>query len=216
MGVDFTGYSHVKTEPVPKKFRSKLLKKTEQEISEIKNLIKNSSPEQLAIIALFGISYGISYNNLNITYSFEISDELKEEFYKTIGKEPDFIYVDWHTNIIYRKTEDTQITVCGRSYSGYNDFRNLLLSLSTGHFYMPPDNDYGPENGIVSTDRCIDCLGGLDRVKTYLVSESFDGNCEQPDSIIKDCDNIHEESCFFREFYCMMTVASQGGIVLIH
>jgi hypothetical protein len=90
--------------------------------------------------------------------------------------------------------------------------------------YMPPSVDSPPENEFVLTASSIDCLNGLEEVKKYFVSETFEANSEKygnsidhrfDSKIVPSEDDIHEESWFFREFYSMITLAADGGIVKI-
>lgn len=190
MGVDFTSYSRVKSEPVPERFRAKRLP--------------------------------VSVSDADRK---DFDNELRYEFYGTIGREEDFITVNWDTNIIYRKTPETKIGSASRSYDGYGEFLSKLTKLNGGHrSYMPPDTDIAPENGIVSTERCITCLQGLERVRSHFVSPSFVADPEKygnsyehrlyTESVPEE-DNIHDDSWFFREFYSMMSVATDSGIVSI-
>jgi len=206
MGIDFIGYSRVKTEPVPERLRAKI-----NPISKI--AIKDLNLDTMNLVG--GDAEGMIF--VSPENEYEISQELQQEFYETIGAEEDFITVDWCTNIIYRKTAGSKICRTGRSYSGYFDFCNEI-DQQNQLVYMPQ------LDGILSTHSCIECLQGLETVKKHFVSDEFVADPEKygnswdhrfNNNLVPAKENIHNDSWFFREFYSMMSVAADGGIVKI-
>jgi hypothetical protein len=223
MGVDFTSYSRVKTEPVPERFRARAYPISKKDIIKFEKELQDVPLEMRSLVMVL---QGASYNaegNIIMTSNYKISDELRDEFYEIYTNDEEFITVDWITNIIYKTTEESKSGTTGRSYSGYYDFCKLVQNLNKG-MYMPPSVDSPPENGIVLTASSIDCLNGLEEVKKYFVSDTFKADSEKygnsidhrfDSKIVPSEDDIHQESWFFREFYSMMTLAADGGIVKI-
>jgi hypothetical protein len=221
MGVDFYGYSFVRTEPLPKKFRGEKRDPAELEAERRKLMASIRADPEVAslVLVLSGASIGTD-GRLIMPDTPVVSDELREEFYTTIGNEPDFLGVDWDTGIIWRSTEETKIASAGRSYSGYGDFRQCLRDLNGGRplLYMPPSTDTAPENGYVSADRCRLCLEGLDRLRAHFVPADWKPNPEGGDGdgdTVDDKDELHADSWFFRQFYTTMWIGAQSGMVRI-
>lgn len=224
MGVDFYSYSNVRTEPIPSRFRAtKKTTSNEQRKDILKDLLNISPEERTFVLTMMGAQFGP--NGLVMPDEISISPELQDEFYKTIGNEDNFIAVCWETNTIYRSTPETKRGSAGRSYSGYGDFRRELTKLNKLPMpYMPPDTDVAPEYGFVSTEKCILCLQGLNQVRDHFVSPEWQADSEKygnsdkhrfDDTIADKNDNIHEDSWFFREFYSMISLAAEAGIVRI-
>lgn len=226
MGVDFTGYSRVKSDPVPDRFRTKRKPVSEEDTKRFETkLLETPHDLRAFVMVMSGASYSQN-GKVILPDVIEIAQELKDELYEIMEKEEDYICISWETNTIYRRTPETKQGSAGRSYSGYGDFRKVLFELNGGRLpYMPPDTNVAPENGIVSTERCITCLQGLERLKHHFVSPSFVADPEKygiscdhrfSDKDVPAEDNINPDSWFFREFYSMMSVASDGGIVVIY
>jgi len=205
MGVDFNSFSRVKIEPVPQKYHATFGKRE-----------KRLSP----LLKTLALSF----------YNYQDDDEIKlsehvNEFYETIASEEDFIAVNWNENIMYKKTKETRVTGCGRSYGGYWSFCRQIEDLYTGpSFYMLPSTDVPPDYGVVSPDKCIACLDVLNNVKEHFVSKNFQPDVEKYGScvnhrfhneIVPIEDRIHEESWFFREFYTMLSVACDDGVATV-
>ena len=179
--------------------------------------------ERLLSLTLMGAQ--LTPDGLIMPDELEISPELQDEFYNTIGKEEDFITACWLTNTIYRRTSDTKVGSAGRTYSGYADFCRILKTLNILPLpYLPPSTDTAPENGFVSTDKCIICLQGLNQVRDHFVSRSWQPDADKygnstdhrfDDTLTDKKDNIHEDSWFFREFYSMMALGTESGFVRI-
>lgn len=224
MGVDFISYSNVRTEPIPSRFRA--TKKPTNNILQ-KGLLKDinamSSDERALVLSMMGAQLGS--NGLIMPDKLEISNKLQEEFYETIGNEEDFLDVSWQTNTIYRRTAETKKGSASRSYTGYSDFCRELNALNKLSLpYMPPSTDTAPENGIVSTDKCILCLQGLNMIRDHYVSPEWKPDAEQygismehrfDTSLVNKEDDIHQDSWFFREFYSMMTLGTESGFIII-
>jgi hypothetical protein len=224
MGVDFYSYSNVRTEPVPSRFRATKKSITNEKRKDIlKNLLSMSRDERILSLTLMGAQ--ITSEGLIIPDELELPHEVQNEFYETIGKEPDFIDVCWNTNTIYRSTPETKSGSASRSYSGYGDFYrdvNILNKLPLP--YMPPSTDMAPENGFVNTEKCILCLQGLNMVRDHYVSPEWQPDAEKygnlsehrfDNSLTDKKDNIHDDSWFFREFYSMITLGAESGFVRI-
>jgi hypothetical protein len=225
MGVDFTGYSNVKTEPLPSRFKPVINKQSEKDILEFeKELQKTPKEYRSLIMSIAGASYGVD-GRIILPYEVKVPDEMCDEFYNTIGKEPDFIAVCWDTMTIYRRTPETRSGTSGRSYSGYGDFCRELKFLNNGPLqYIPPDTDVAPEYGFISTDKCLTCIQALDKIRHQLVSDSWQpdpekycdcNNARYEEDFPKD-DDRNQESWFFREFYTVMSLGAESGFVRIH
>lgn len=226
MGVDFYGYSRVKAEPVPERFRAKRVPASAEKRRDLENRLRLAPYDvRCLILTLSGTSVGPE-GQLIIPDDIEISEELRDEFYAMYRENKDFINVCWDTNIMYFKTADSKPGSAGRSYSGYGDFCTLLTKLNGGRplSYMPPSTDTAPENGFVSAEKCLQCLQGLDLVRHHFVSAGFtaDGgkygeSCDHrfKEDLVPKEDDIHGDSWFFREFYSLMTLGADGGIVRI-
>jgi hypothetical protein len=224
MGVDFIGYSNVRTEPIPSRFRATKKSITNEKRKGIlKDLLSMSRDERILSLTLMGAQ--LTSEGLIIPDELELPHEIQDEFYKTIGIEPDFLDVCWNTNTIYRSTPETKSGSASRSYSGYGDFYrdvNILNKLPLP--YMPPSTDMAPENGFVNTEKCILCLQGLNMVRDHYVAPDWKPDAEKygnssdhrfDDSLVDKKDNIHEDSWFFREFYSMMVLGAESGFVKI-
>jgi hypothetical protein len=224
MGVDFHGYSRVKSEPVPEKYRATRKTISEIEKQKFKERLLWVAPEYYSLIlAENGISQEPN-GELIFPSIIEHSPELQNEFYEIYEKQNDFIMVNWNTNTIYRRTPDTKECLAERSYSGYGDFIEILKKLNKGPMpYMPPSTDAAPESGLVTPDKCLMCLQGLDKLRNYFVSESWEpdhikyNNHTHAIEVIDEPDNdIHQDSWFFSEFYTVMTLGADTGIVRIY
>jgi hypothetical protein len=224
MGVDFYSYSNVRTEPIPSRFRATKKATTNDKRKDIlKQLLNMSQDERALSLTLLGAQLGPE--GLIIPDELSISPELQDEFYETIGKEPDFLDVCWDTNTIYRSTPDTKRGTAGRSYSGYGDFcRDLKVLNKLPLPYMPPSTDTAPENGYVNTEKCILCLQGLNMVRDHYVSPDWKPDAEKygnssehrfDKSLTDKKDNIHDDSWFFREFYSMIALGAESGFIRI-
>jgi hypothetical protein len=216
MGVDFLGYSYVRSEPIPTKYRSikksYALKEAERKYLE-DEITKAPAYMRDLILAMTGVSIGTDGNYIMTEYC-KISDELSEEFYSTIGSQTDFIGVCWQTNTIWQTTDLTRKTSCGRSYSGYSDFCDFLKDLNNGQFYLPPCTDRAPECGFLTPERCNLCIQGLDRIRHHFVSNAWIPDYVSPKEVLPE-DDLHDDSWFFREFYSTLSLGSESGVVLI-
>lgn len=222
MGVDFYSYSNARTEPVPSRFRAtKKVISNEQRINILRDLLNMSHDERALSMALIGAQLTPD----SVLIPDELSHELRDEFYETIGKEDDFIDVCWETNTIYRRTSDTKLGCAGRSYGGYEDFcRDLKILNKIAMPYMPSSTDTAPEYGFVSTEKCLLCLQGLNKIRDHYVSSDWIPDAEKygnswdhrfNDTLVDSTDNIHEDSWFFREFYSMISLGAESGFVRI-
>jgi hypothetical protein len=224
MGVDFHGYSRIRTEPIPNKYRASNKAISDYERREFEKEFHQLHPDLKGIVlSINGISYG-SEGHLIYPSIPELSEQLQDELYEIYEKQEDFITVCWNTNTIYRRTPDTKECVAGRSYSGYGDFIDILKKLNEGPLpYIPPSIDSAPENGLVSSDKCWTCLQTLNKLRHHFVSDSW-----QPDytkyinypKTVEDldddkADDIHEHSWFFRDFYTVISLGADGGFVRI-
>lgn len=181
-----------------------------------KELSALARDEQALVMCLRGMSRDTE-GRLIVPDEVSLSEELRNEFYETIGADDDFLHVDWATNIIWRSTADTKTANAGRSYSGYGDFFRDIRKFygARGEFYMPPSTDTAPENGIVSTERCLQCLRTLEAVRWNYVSDAWKPAVS--DSVVPEeggPDNRHADSWFFREFYTAVALAARGSGVL--
>ena len=224
MGVDFYSYRNVRTEPIPSRFRAtKKAVSNEKRKNILKDLLTMSQDERTLVMTMLGAQIGV--DGFIIPDEIELSPELQNEFYETIGREDDFLDVCWNTNTIYRSTPDTKRGTAGRTYSGYADFCRDLKALNKLPLpYLPPSTDTAPENGYVSTEKCILCLQGLNMIRDHYVSPEWQPDSEKygnsdahrfDDSLTDKKDNIHGDSWFFREFYSMMALGAESGFVHI-
>lgn len=224
MGVDFFSFSNVRTEPIPSRFRATVKPiSNEQRKDMLKKIIEAPSDIRALFLAMSGAQIGS--NGLIVPDELEISSELENEFYYTIGKEPDFLDVCWNTNTIYRSTPETKHGTAGRTYSGYADFCRDLNTLNKLPLpYLPPSTDTAPENGYVNTEKCILCLQGLNMIRDHYVAPDWKPDAEKygnsdahrfDNSLTDKKDNIHDDSWFFREFYSMMALGAESGFVRI-
>lgn len=224
MGVDFYSYSNVRTEPIPSRFRATIKPVSNERRKEMLKELLNT-PHEMRSLVLTMTGAKLTSEGLIVPDELELSSEIQDEFYNTIGKEPDFLAVCWNTNTIYRSTAETKRGSAGRSYSGYGDFcRDLTILNKLPLPYMPPSTDTAPENGYVNTEKCILCLQGLNMVRDHYVSPDWKPDAEKygestdhrfDDSLIDKKDNIHNDSWFFREFYSMMALGAESGFVRI-
>lgn len=224
MGVDFYSNSNVRTEPIPSRFRAtKKAISNEKRKDILKDLLSMTREERILSLTLIGAQ--LTPDNVIIPDEIQLSPELRDEFYETIGKEPDFIDVCWETNTIYRSTPETKSGTAGRTYSGYGDFCRTLKELNKLPMpYLPPSVDCAPEYGFVSTEKCLLCLQGLNQVRDHFVSPSWVPDADKygnstdhrfdKDNVDKE-NNIHEDSWFFKEFYSMMALGAESGFVRI-
>lgn len=211
MGVDFNGFSNVRTEPIPIRFRATRKPVSNEKRENILKEIVNASPDMRGLIMVF-LGVQVTANGVIIPDKIEISSELQNEFYDTIGQEEDFLAVCWNTNTIYRSTPDTKSGSTGRSYSGYSEFYNNLNALNKSPLpYLPPSTDVAPECGFVNTEKCILCLQGLNTVRDHFVSPEWKGDSPFDDSLLKKDD----DSEFFCEFYSLMALGAESGFVRI-
>lgn len=224
MGVDFYGYSCVRTEPIPAKYRPKTKLWSKEAQEEFERDIKwLSQDEQALVLALKGISRDLAGRYV-YPLEIEFDDALVDEFHTEYGAKEDYIGVCWQKNRIYFKTPETKEGAAGRSYSGYGDFRNTLTRLYKvpAHLmpYLPPSTDSAPEHGFVDAEQCMSCLKGLDQVRDKFVARDWLPDPEKfginTDHRFEDkTDDLHEDSWFFREFYSTMYVGANGGVVLV-
>jgi hypothetical protein len=222
MGVDFYGYSRVRTEPVPNNFRALRTPLSPEERADIEESIRSAQPGLRALLmSTVGASYGPD-GTLVIYDNVEISDETSDKFYKIYEKDENFLDVCWHTNTIYFATPDTKKASTGRSYSGYNDFCRELTRLNGGKplAYMPPSTDTAPECGYVSSDKCLLCLQGLNSVRRFFISDSWKPDMNTYEALLDDIkvstvDNIHVDSWFFREFYSAVSAGADSGYLAV-
>jgi len=211
MGVDFNGFSNVRSEPIPSRFRATRKPVSNEQREKILKDIVSAAPEMRGLImTLLGVQATV--NGVIIPDEISISSELHDEFYDTIGQEEDFLAVSWDTNTIYRSTPDTKSGSTGRSYSGYSEFCKNLNALNKIPLpYLPPSTDVAPENGFVNTEKCILCLQGLNIVRDHFVSPEWKGDYPIDDSLLKKDD----DSEFFCEFYSLMALGAESGFVKI-
>ena len=225
MGVDFTGYSCVRTEPIHAKYRAKISRMSPEAQEDFtKDLLTLRRDEMALCMALNGVSRDAATGQLVFPEKIEIAEETQNAFYAEYEKNPDFLAVSWHKNKVYLKTADTKEASADRSYSGYGDFKQTLKELwklpASAMHYLPPSTDCAPEYGIAETDQALSCLRGLNTVRAHFVAPDW-----VPDLVKYGMSTdhrfdekepcIHADSWFFKEFYCVMSVAADGGIVRI-
>lgn len=215
MGVDFYAYSYVRTEPVPARFRAE--RKVMSDSDRLKferELVRLSREEQALVMCINGMSRDAD-GRLIVPEETTLSDELRTEFYNTIAAEDNFLHVDWATNTIWRTTEDTKFADAGRTYSGYGEFFKGVREFygARSDFYMPPSTDSAPENGLVNTERCQQCLRTLDVVRRNYVSDAWkpEADVSVPE---EEEEGPHADSWFFRQFYTAVALAANGSGVL--
>jgi hypothetical protein len=224
MGVDFISYSNVRTEPIPSRFRATIKPVSNERRKEmLKQLLEAPRDMRSLILTISGAQLGPE--GLIVPDELDLSPEVRDEFYDTIGQEDDYLDVCWNTNTIYRTTPETKRGSADRTYSGYADFCRTLNELNKLPLpYLPPSTDTAPENGYISTEKCILCLQGLNMVRDHFVSPEWQSDADKygnynshrfDDSLTEKKDNIHEDSWFFREFYSMMALGAESGFVRI-
>jgi hypothetical protein len=215
MGVDYYGYSCVRTEPISAKYRPATTTWAREDQEDFEREIAALKPEERALaLMLNGVGRDASGGYV-YPVEFERNDALTEAFYKEYEDKEDFIGVCWEKNRIYFRTADTKLAEAGRSYSGYADFYHVLARLHGGQAhhlpYMPPSTDAAPEHGFVEAEQCMNCLRGLDKVRDTFVLPSW-----TPDQADGDENTeMHADSWFFRDFYRVMYNGANGGVVRI-
>ena len=219
MGVDYYGYSCVRSEPIPAAYRPIISEWSAEEKAEFKAKY-GAAPADVRplLLAINGVSRD-SRGGFVFPQRIETADTDEKAPFRA---DPNFLEVLWDRNIVYYKTAETVEGTAGRSYSGYGDFRKLVDSLAEDKFYMPPSTDTAPENGFLTTTDCINCLRGLNTVRKHFVSDVW---VPDPAKYGNDCahrfadagaDDVNtEHSWFFREFYSVIHLGANGGFVRI-
>lgn len=225
MGVDYYGYSNVRIEPIPAEFRPRIARWSAEKQAEFEHKYEATDHDvRPLILAMNGISRD---HTGKFVYPIEVkhdAEDAADAFYAKYCDEPNFIGVCWQKNRMYWKTEDTKKGCADRSYSGFGDFRALLHKLYNlpAHLapYIPPSTDCAPEHGYIDTEQCMSCLRGLDKVRDTFVPKEWTPDPEKygintDHRFTHTSDDIHQDSWFFREFYCVMTLGAEGGVVLV-
>lgn len=101
------------------------------------------------------------------------------------------IHVDWKNNNYYIKSDTTEETRCGRSYTGYGEF------IQQCNTYLGHKIAYNMKENI-NTD--------LEKL-TALINEL--------ETIHNDFKNNEEHYWFYNDFYIMLTVAIKNGCVVV-
>lgn len=210
MGVDFIAYSSVVIKPIPTKYRSTLKERSsnafarELEEKSFQALRDGVDMTIRQMISLCKGLHGIGYDQFTGKEVMppEIVHEdpaLRNEFEELCEENDDHIVILWEQNMVYEKTAETLSHGCGRSYSGYYEFRQELTKLNGGKplAYLPPDTDVAPENGVVTADKAKICLAELDKLKHHFAN------------------NGNEHSWFFGDFYKCIATAADCGILRI-
>lgn len=205
MGVDFHGYSNVRTEPLPDRFRR--VRKAPASEAAVKDRYKGLDPGMAVLArAIFGDPEDDKY---------ECNKKAEEEFYKTIGTKKDFLAVCWHTNTIWLSTKETKHEHASASYGTYADFHRLVLSFYKSHDimrpYMPPDTDLTNEHGIVSATNCRTCIKTLDWVRGHFVPSKWSAFGPYDESELEK----NEWGSFFAQFYKTVARGAESGVLLV-
>ncbi len=227
MGVLFIAYSFLVTEPVPLQFRASWKAVSEAYRVNIEKDLK-AMPSDVASLCMYSLGVSRDASGRLVIPDERVQNEDAETlFYETIGASTDFVTVDWTSNTFWRATGDSREAVAGRSYGGYGSFVGEVeaaFGRARQGFYMPPATDCAPEMGIVSTERCLQCLRTLEAVRSKWVSDVWTPGPGRPFKteeglaapVLDSEEDLREDSWFFREFFTAMSLAANGsGIVII-
>ncbi len=216
MGVDFHAYSNIRTEPLLTEFRVAHRRWTEKEKQELYNALnKSSSDIHSLILAVNGIIISPNGDYIFPEISKD-SSEMKIKVYDYYEKKPDFITICWLTNTVYYNTPATQEYSCGRSYSGYGEFKQILAKLNKGKpLTMPHSCTTG--NDLFSAEKCRQILGDLKELRHHFVQESWEPDVTKSYGMTfeDDQEDKHEQSWFFKEFYTLISLAADCGIMYV-
>ena len=205
MGVDFHGYSNIRSELLPERFRRVYKHKSDTERKKAAERFRGLDPS-MAILAR--AIFGDPEDN-----TYECNEAAEEEFYATIGAQKDFLTVCWDTNTIWFFTKETETAGACASYGSYAEFRTSVLRKYTGMgtAYMPPDTDMTMEHGIVSAVNCLTCVKTLDAVREHFVPADW--------APFTGTDNSALEGDYAWLFACLYESVARGaesGVLLVH
>ncbi len=212
MGVDFQAYSNLRTEPLPIEYRITHRSWTAKEKQEFNESISQAPPDICSLIlAMNGVSTSPSGEYVFPAKSTS-NEEMRESVYEYYESKPDFINICWLTNTVYYKTPATQEYSCGRSYSGYGEFTQLLAKLNNGKQLTMP-HSYTTGDDLIGAAECRQTLEDLKELRDHFVEDSW-----EPDATKEDEDESkdkHEESWFFKQFYTLISLAAECGLLCV-
>ena len=216
MGVDFHAYSNIRTEPLPTEFRIAHRRWTDKEKQEFQETLR-SAPQDMCslILATKGITTSPS-GELVFPEISTGSEDLKDKAYDFYHETEEFITICWLTNTVYLKTPATQEYSCGRSYSGYGEFKQLLAKLNNGKPLTMP-HSYTNGNDLISAEKCRQTLGELKALRHHFVPESWEPDVVQMslDPTEDDEPDKHNETWFFKEFCTLISLAADCGVMCV-
>ena len=215
MGVDFHAYSNIRTEPLPTEFRIAHRRWTDKEKQEFQETLR-SAPQDMCslILATKGITTSPS-GELVFPEISTGSEDLKDKAYDYYHETEEFITICWLTNTVYLKTPETREYSCGRSYSGYGEFNQILAKLNKGKsLTMPHSCTTG--NDLFSAEKCRQIFGDLKELRDHFVQESWEPDVAKTFGLSEDDqEDKHEQSWFFKEFYTLISLAADCGIMYV-
>lgn len=215
MGVNFHAYSNVRTEPLPIEYRRTHRKWTETEKQRFHDVINQDTPERrLLLLAASGVRT-VSSGELIFPEKIMFTDEMEEMEEKVLEhyeQTPDFIKLCFLTNTIYYKTPATHAYSCDSSYSSYSEFTELLAKLNNGEPLSIPQ-PFTTDYPLISAEKCRQILGDLKVLRHYFVQESWEPDLTMDFGLSKDDQENKEESWFFKEFYTLISLGANCGLV---
>lgn len=219
MGVDFTAYSNLRTEPLPQEYRREQKSWSEDKKRNFIESMRFSTPDiQALLMAMYGVSRDPD-GSFNFPLEIEPSNEEEEKARAPLPDKENSVHICYRSNTIYYKTPKTKEYSTGRSYSGYGEFIDILEKLNKGKplKYMPPSTDSAPENGTVKSDKARQCLESLQALRYHFVPDAWEPDINEHYYGLGDqpCDR-HEDTWFFKEFYTLMTVAVDNGLIHVY
>lgn len=202
MGVHFHGYSNVRSEPLPTRFRRVRKARSEAERQAMGEKLRSYAPDvQLVLRAISGADDD----------EYTRNEAAEDEFWCTIGEEKNFLQGCWFTNTVWHSTDETEDAGAGCSYGAYSDFVHSVRRASLGQpVYLPPDTDLTDRHGVWTAADCARSLKDLDRVRAVFVPATW-----KPFDDDDDANDIHNFSHFFREFYQAMLRGAESGVLFV-
>lgn len=161
---NFTAFSCIKTEPVPSKYRPDkhfALKKAALE----KRIMWVAPEVRDILIQENGASVGPGGEIVFPLPDNETCDRLKEDFINNT----DFIYVSWDTYTVYKQTNISEKARETLLHTDYIEFVNKITSIKNCPIPFIPMF----VKGIISADKCFECLQGLDKIHEHFIGDSF-------------------------------------------
>lgn len=205
MGVDFQAFSNVIIRPIPEKYKAiTFTKKICDQESLIKAALqlkdKSSTDLSLEQILIFQQLMKRTYSDGSYINADEINvTNDAQQWSDELSQDSDFIHIDWHQNVYYSKSPDTQQASSSLSYSSFYEFNDLLIRLKGKSLnFMIPDTDTPPWYGILNKEEVLYAL------EDYLFAKSR----------INDIDIDYHD--FITQMISCLETAKNNGIFLVY